>query len=180
MEHEDVHFPHLATARIVQVVTTGALVDMPGWQQAEACVSHIWQDVVIQILDLVEHVGMREHHALHQHIIISFCCFQCQALWLAGRTSRQRMVVQDSTTSTLGVLLDVVHLMNQHFERHRAHANPHCLRRMGTPCLSRRMRCFCGPHQVADGNTQLRLKMGPPWGCQWCQRCTQRWPDHWA
>lgn len=57
--------PYLTTARVVKVIAAGALIDVPGRQQAEAGVAHIWQDVMVQILDLVEHICVCQHHTLH-------------------------------------------------------------------------------------------------------------------
>ena len=59
---------YLTTARVVEVIAAGTLIDVPGRQQAETGVAHIWQNVMIQILDLVEHVCMCQHHTLHKDI----------------------------------------------------------------------------------------------------------------
>ena len=58
---------HLCACTGIQKVAAGALVYVPGRQQAQRAVPSMWSQVVLQVVYLVLEIGMAQHDTLRRH-----------------------------------------------------------------------------------------------------------------
>lgn len=55
---------HLTTPIAKNVVSTGPLIDMPGWQQAEGAIARLYVQIIIKIAALIVEVAVSQLNTL--------------------------------------------------------------------------------------------------------------------
>ena len=58
---------YLCACTGIQKVAAGALIYVPGRQQAQRAIPSMWSQVVLQVVYLVLEIGMAEHDTLRRH-----------------------------------------------------------------------------------------------------------------
>jgi len=60
----------LGTSTGEEVVTAGALINVPGGEQTEGALARLRLQEVVEVVQLIPQIAVRQHDPLHQHILV--------------------------------------------------------------------------------------------------------------